>query len=119
MDDMTVGGYLLVALASFLASSGGFWIFLKKRRESKDATTRLLMGLGQDKILFLGMRYIERGWISSEEYDDLKTYLFDPYIELGGNGTAERVMRMVESLPFRSTGHALPVEYPRSPSEDC
>lgn len=99
---------LITALAGFLAASSGFWIYLRNRTQDRDtarnANTQLLMGLAQNKILELGMKYIERGWVTKDEYQDLRQYLFEPYTQLGGNGTAERIMHAVERLPFRAEG---------------
>lgn len=46
------------------------------------------------------MSYIHRGYITKEEYDDLNAYLYDPYKEAGGNGSAEKVMMDVQKLPM-------------------
>jgi hypothetical protein len=60
------------------------------------------MGLAYDKITHLGMSYIERGWISKDEYEEFRKYLFDPYKDNGGNGVAEAIMNQVSQLPMRS-----------------
>lgn len=97
---------LLTALAGFLAASSGFWVYLRNRAEirdkAQDSTTRLLMGLAQEKIVYLGLKYIDRGFVTKDEYKDLRHYLYEPYIALGGNGTVERIMHGVERLEFRS-----------------
>lgn len=89
-----------------MVALSGFLVYLRVRKETKDrehdAATRLLMGIAADKIIYLGMKYIDRGWVSKDEYQDLKHYLMDPYKELGGNGTVDRIMRAVDSLEFRS-----------------
>ena len=36
-----------------------------------------------------------------DEYKDLDDYLFKPYIALGGNGSAEKMMKEVSKLPIR------------------
>jgi len=92
----------ITALATFLASGAGFWQYLRTRDETKKATTRLLMGVAHEKIVHLGLEYIERGWVTLDEIEDFKKYLFEPYFELGGNGTAERVMHGLERLPLRT-----------------
>lgn len=97
----TLAQVVVVSIAAVLASSG-FWAYMSKRDHAKSATTRLLMGLAYDKIFYLGMRYIDRGWISKDEYEDFAKYFYDPYKELGGNGTAERIMEEVKRLPLRS-----------------
>lgn len=91
---------IATVIAAALASSG-FWAFLQKRGEKKDVRTRMLLGLAHDRILFLGMQYVERGFVTRAEYENLNEYLFQPYHKLGGNGTAERIMREVERLPLR------------------
>ncbi len=61
-------------LASVLAS-GGFWTLIQMRINKKDAKTRLLVGLAHDRIIELGMQYIERGCIYQDEYENLNNYL--------------------------------------------
>lgn len=94
-------------ICSIVASSG-FWAYMVARRdrkakeaEKKDAKTSMIMGLGHDRIIYLCERYIDRGWITSEEYENLRTWLFEPYEELGGNGTAKRLMAIVDNLPVK------------------
>lgn len=89
---------IITGVVTLLASSG-FWTFMLKRLENKDAKTRLLIGLAHDRILFLGSSYVHRGYITKEEYDDLKTYLYEPYKEAGGDGSAEKIMSEVDNLP--------------------
>lgn len=61
----------------------------------------MLLGLGHDRIVYLCMKYIDRGWISSDEYEDLIKYLYTPYVGLKGNGTAERLINEVKKLPIK------------------
>lgn len=91
---------IITVVCSVLASSG-LWAFVMKLTERRNARTRLLLGLAHDRIVSIGQMYIGRGWITAEEYDDLYTYLYLPYKEEGGNGTAERIMKEVASLPVR------------------
>ena len=70
-----------------------------KQLDHKDVKTRMLIGLAHDRILYLGNKYIERGWVSAEEYENLYTYLYDPYEKMGGNGSAKRIMEKVQKLP--------------------
>lgn len=91
---------ILTIFAAVLASSG-FWAWLQKRSERKDVRTRMLVGLGHDRIMYLGMKYIERGYITRDEYENLYEYLYKPYAEIGGNGSAKRIMGEVDKLPIR------------------
>jgi len=88
------------AFATFLAASGGFWIYLKKRFETNDSSNKLLLGLAHYKIVELGVHYIDKGFVTKDEYDDLIRYFYDPYVALGGNGSVERIMRLVQRLPL-------------------
>ena len=63
----------------------------------------MLIGLAHDRILYLGMQYIERGYITQDEYENLYEYLYKPYEKLGGNGSAKRVMTEVNKLPIRKS----------------
>ena len=58
----------------------------------------MLIGLAHDRILSLGMQYLERGdWITRDEYENLHDYLYVPYEKMGGNGSAHRVMLEVDN----------------------
>jgi hypothetical protein len=81
-------------------ASSGFWAWLQSRREKKDARTRALMGLLYDKIMHRCGIYLSRGTISKDEYEDLYKYFYTPYREMGGDGTAEKLMKEVEKLPI-------------------
>lgn len=86
----------LTIMGSVLASSG-FWAFVQKRRTSNNAERELLIGIAHDRIMYLGGKYIERGWCTQDEYENLKVYLYTPYTKAGGNGSAERIMKDVDS----------------------
>ena len=91
---------VITIFCSVLASSG-FWAYLMKRSEKKDVKARMLIGLAHDRILFLGGEYIKRGYITVDEYENLHTYLYSPYEEMGGNGSAKRIMDEVRKLPIK------------------
>lgn len=91
-----------VTILITLIGSAGFWGYLDARRTKKSANTRLLVGIAHDRIVFLGMKYVERGYITSDEYENLSDYLYAPYAEAGGNGSAKRVMEEVRKLPLHN-----------------
>lgn len=101
---------IIIALIAGLTGSGGCSIilYLLQRRDKKkdgqtEATKRqsaMLLGLGHDRIVYLGSGCIERGCITQDEYENLHDYLYEPYLALGGNGTAKKVMAEVERLPL-------------------
>lgn len=92
---------VVITGAFSVISSSGLWAWLMKRDTTRNATAKLLMGLAYDKITHLGMAYIDRGWISKDEYEEFEKYLYRPYKEFGGNGVAERIMEQVRGLPMR------------------
>lgn len=91
---------LITALAAVAASSG-FWAYVQRKSAKQTQNDRLLLGLAYDKIISMGLSYIERGWITKDEYEDYRKYLYEPYKALGGNGVTERVVAEVSSLPLR------------------
>lgn len=90
---------LITVLCAVLASSG-FWALIQKLTDKKDAKTQMLVGLAHDRILYLGMSYVQRGYITEDEYENLYDYLYKPYLKMGGNGSAKRVMGEVDKLPL-------------------
>lgn len=105
MDDIV----LSILLAIF--ASSGIWSVISliiqskmnsrnKQNEEQSKMNKMVMGLGHDRITFLGMSYVNRGYITKDEYEDLITYLYIPYKNLGGNGTAELVIQKVQDLPM-------------------
>lgn len=94
---------MLVTIICSIIASSGFWAFLQKISDKKDLKTQMLIGLGHDRIIYLGMQYIERGWITKDEYENLHDYLYVPYKNMGGNGSAKRVMEEVDKLEIRNS----------------
>lgn len=97
---MTELAQIIITVVGSVIASSGLWAFLSKIADRKDVKTRMLVGLAHDRILFLGMSYIERGYITQDEYENLYDYLFLPYRKMGGNGSAARVMKEVDKLPI-------------------
>lgn len=86
-------------------ASSGFWAFLlaivNKIIDKRSAKNKMLLGLGHDRIIALCEKYINQGWITSEDYENLHDYLYIPYKKMGGNGTAEKLMHDVDKLSIR------------------
>lgn len=99
--DMSWQVFIVTIIGNILASSG-LWAILSKALEKKSTESKMLLGLAHDRIIFIGMKYIERGWITKDEYENLHDYLYVPYKKMGGNGSAERVMLEVNKLPLKT-----------------
>lgn len=91
---------MVVTIVTSVLASSGFWAFLQRHFDKNDATKRLLIGIGHDRIMYLGLQYIQRGSITADEYENLHDYLYLPYKDNGGNGSAARIMSEVEKLPI-------------------
>ena len=95
---------IITIIATTLASTG-FWSLIlykvQKRDTEKDSITKLILGLAYREITELCLKYIQRGYITKDEYEDLIRYLFSPYKELGGDGTAEKLIDEVKKLPIK------------------
>ena len=84
-----------------------------KRQEEYEELSRKISeiadavkGQGHDRVTYLGGRYIQRGGITKDEYENLYDYIYLPYKALGGNGTAEKVMKDVGNLPIITKSEA-------------
>lgn len=100
MDDLT---HILVTIVSSVLASSGLWALISKRLEKKDVKTQMLLGLAHDRIMHLGMVYIDRGWITHDEYENFHEYLYKPYKKMGGNGTGDHIMSEVDKLELRKS----------------
>lgn len=98
---------MIVTIVGSVLASSGLWTLISKRTDKNDAKSELLIGIAHDRIMFLGMSYIKRGYITKDEYENLYMYLYNPYKKAGGNGSAEHIMRQVDKLPIGTEENAL------------
>lgn len=96
---MAVEQVIITIFTSILASSG-LWAFINSRLEKNNSERELLVGIGHVELVFFGMQYIERGWITRDEYETMQG-LYKPYIKLGGNGSGTKIMKEIEELPIK------------------
>lgn len=100
---------ILTIVCSVFASTG-FWAFMtaviQNREKMVSVEGRMLRGLAHDRICYLGEKYIQQSYISRDDFENLHDYLYKPYEELGGNGTAKRIMEEVKKLPLRNEDKA-------------
>ena len=89
----------IIALAGALFGGQGFWTWLINRKNAKSNESKLLMGIAYSIIIKTCDMHIRRGYIEVDEYNELDRYLYKPYRAKGGDGTAERMMKLVEKLP--------------------
>ena len=97
---------LVVTVFVAVLGSNGLWSLLQSRSKAKSARDRMILGLGHDAIFRVCEKYIHRNGITTDELDDLEKYLFKPYAELGGNGTAAAIVEKCKQLPVISAAEA-------------
>lgn len=94
---------LIITIVCSVMASSGFWAIVQHFINKNDSSSKLLLGLAHDRIMWLGKSYLKRGYITVEEYENIVTYLYEPYLERGGNGSAKMIMDQVLKLEIRST----------------
>lgn len=92
---------IIVTIICSFAASSGFWAYISQRSNKKDLKYKVLIGIAHDRIMYLGKSFIKRGSITADEYENLHDYLYAPYKQLGGNGSAERIMKEVDKLEIK------------------
>jgi len=106
---------IIIAIISGLSSSGvmSLVIYLlqrhdkrkEKAEENNSAQSRMLLGLGHDKILHLTDKCVRRGSITLKEKRNLE-FLAAPYFDLGGNGDCRIGYDACQKLPVVSDDDA-------------
>lgn len=91
----------IIGIIGAIFGGQGFWAWVMSKTTSKSNESKLLMGIAYSKIIDQCNKYIKRGWIDADEYHELHHYLYKPYKDMGGNGTAERLIGIVKGLPAK------------------
>lgn len=86
------------ALASLISGIFSIIATNKKKDSGLEAGVRILL---YDRIKYLGNRYIEQGWISTDSYEDLKKMHEVYHGPLNSNGFLDDTMERVKQLPRR------------------
>jgi hypothetical protein len=97
---------LIITVVVTVLGSNGLWAFIQSRSTHKSARDRMILGLGHAEIFRVAEKYIHRNGITMSELEDLEKYLYKPYAEMGGNGTAAAVVQKCRELPFISEQEA-------------
>ena len=94
---------VIVAIVVAVFASTGFWTFINtiytNRTNKKSVERKALLGLLHERLIEKCEEYIKAGKITLQEYEDLRKYIYDPYRDLGGNGTGEDWFSKVKTLP--------------------
>ena len=104
-----MNGDTIVTIVVSIFGNTGFWALVagivSSKTRKKSAESRMLKGLAHDRICELGSRYLKQGYVSKDQYENLHDYLFIPYRDLGGDGTAEKIIGDVQRLPIKEVNN--------------
>ncbi len=91
----------VAAIITAIFASSGFWSLLlyiiQTRDKSKSEVRNALLALLHDRVYFECEKAIKAGHISIEDFKNI-SYLYEPYRELGGNGTGKMLYEAVQKL---------------------
>lgn len=86
------------AVTAVLGGSG-IWAWAKTKAEHNGNEAKLLLTVSKNQLITLGRAYIDRGYITMDEYEEYEAE-YQLYSALGGNGLARRVFEQVDDLPM-------------------
>lgn len=88
------------ALSTLISGLFNLWQMRKKKQDGVREGIKILL---YDRIKHLGKAYIERGYVTSDELEDLTTMheIYHDPDGLNGNGFLDAIMKNVKSLPIK------------------
>lgn len=94
---------IIVTIIVTLVASSGFWAFIStiiaNKAKKNSVSRKALLALLHDRLYFLLEKYIEQGSVTHDQHENIM-YLYNPYVEMGGNGTCERLINEFNKLPI-------------------
>lgn len=82
-----------------LLGGSGVWAWARTKAVHNDNAAKLLLSVSRNQLIALGRGYIERGYITMDEYEEYEAE-YQIYSALGGNGLARRIFEQVDELPM-------------------
>lgn len=101
--DLTKIAEMANPVITTLLGSSGIWMWVKTRSDRNDSEDQLLLEVAKNQLTVLGRTYLERGYITMDEYEEYEAE-YKLYSALGGNGLAKRVFKQVDELPMMPNG---------------
>lgn len=89
----------IIGSGALSALISGVFAMAQSRRKRTDGVTAGVQQLLYDRIKYLCKAHIERGYIATNDLDDLERMHKIYHDELGGNGFLADLMRKVRQLP--------------------
>lgn len=97
--DLTKIAELSSPLLSAFFGAPGMWALLKTKTDNNNSEHSLLLRVSKNQLITLGRTYLDRGYITMDEYEEYESE-YKLYTALGGNGLARRVFKQVDDLPI-------------------
>ena len=101
--DLTKLAELANPAVTALLGGSGIWAWARTRSERNDSEDKLLLQVAKNQLISQGRFYLERGYITMDEYEEYESE-YKVYSALGGNGLARRVFKQVDDLPIMPNG---------------
>lgn len=101
--DLTKIAELTNPVITTVLGSSGIWIWAKTLSDRNNSEDQLLLEVAKNQLIALGRSYLERGYITMDEYEEYEEE-YSLYSDLGGNGLARRVFKQVDELPIIPNG---------------
>lgn len=101
--DLTKIAEMANPVITTLLGSSGIWMWVKTRSDRNDSEYHLLLEVAKNQLTVLGRSYLERGYITMDEYEEYEAE-YKLYSALGGNGLAKRVFKQIDELPMMPNG---------------
>lgn len=101
--DLTKVAEMANPLITTVLSGPGIWAWAKTRTTRNKSEDRLLLQVAKNQLVSQGRKYLKRGYITMDEYEEYEAE-YQVYSGLGGNGLARRIFEQVDNLPMMPNG---------------
>lgn len=105
MNDVVTIIVAVVSSGAFTAVVNAILAYNRAKKEKDTGVAAGVRMLLYDRIKHLGKGYINKGYITSEELEDIVSLHEVYHDDLGGNGFLDSLMTSVKGLPLKQKGH--------------
>ena len=86
-------------ILSAVLGAPGIWAWAQTKAGHNNNAAELLRSVSKNQLIALGRTYLDRGYITMDEYEEYEAE-YKLYSAVGGNGLARRVFKQVDDLPI-------------------
>ena len=103
MSEFIVKYWVEFLFGLIIAGMGTLYKQLRKNIKESNAVKDGIKGMLHNEIIYRCKKLLIIGFVTADDLEELE-YLFKPYIALGGNGTAKKLVNRVYELPIKKEG---------------